>query len=214
MFRLRLRGVQVLAPRSLLLQLQSTYYVRNHGFTPKLPTAMDGMTQLLSTTAFNVTAGLRYTIKLVIADGGDAKYDSLVWIRAGSLSFSHPPVLPVDCIGAFSAWGACSAACGGGSQSRTFTISTAATAGGQPCALADGSVETQACGTVACPTHCVGDYGTWSACGAPCGGGIQTAEYAVATPAANGGDACPQVQGHTISQSCNLQPCPPSGALR
>lgn len=102
-------------------------------------------------------------------------------------------ICPVNCVGA---WGACSAACGGGTQ--TYTITTPAANGGLPCANANGA--TQACNTNACPVNCVG---AWGACNVACGGGTQV--FTVTTPPANGGTACIANNGDT--QACNTGAC-------
>ena len=53
---------------------------------------------------------------------------------------------------------------------------------------------------------CVGDWsGTWNDCNNPCGGGIQTQSWIVATDEKNGG-TCVE-RGQTKSQECNTQEC-------
>ena len=106
----------------------------------------------------------------------------------------QPPVTPVvDCVGN---WGACSAACNGGTQ--TFAITTPASGGGAACPFADGA--TQACNPQPCPINCVG---SWQACTQPCGGGTST--FVVTTAAANGGAAC--LANHGDVMACNTQAC-------
>merc|ERR1719300_1584747 len=57
---------------------------------------------------------------------------------------------PVDCVvGAFGAWGDCSATCSGGKQTRTRSVTTAAAHGGAACPALE---EEQECNTTACPT--------------------------------------------------------------
>ena len=58
---------------------------------------------------------------------------------------------PVNCDGAFGDWGGCSEACGGGTQSRSFAVTTAASNGGTACP-AD---ETQSCNSQACDVDCM-----------------------------------------------------------
>lgn len=107
---------------------------------------------------------------------------------------AQPPPTPViDCVGN---WGACSAACNGGTQ--TYTITTPASGGGAACPFATGA--TQACNTQACPVNCVG---SWQPCTQPCGGGTST--FVVTTPAANGGSACIANNGDVMA--CNTQAC-------
>ena len=104
---------------------------------------------------------------------------------------------PVDCVvSPWSAYGACSASCGGGTQTQTRTIVTPASNGGAACPAL---TQSQSCNTQPCPVDCA--VSAWSACSASCGGGTQT--RTVTTAAAYGGAACP-----TLSQSCNTQACP------
>lgn len=65
---------------------------------------------------------------------------------------STPPQVlsPVDCkVSEWSDWGACSKECGGGTQSRTRTVTTPAANGGTPCPTLS---DTQPCNTQDCPT--------------------------------------------------------------
>ncbi|MEZ5139735.1 MAG: hypothetical protein R2711_13505 [Acidimicrobiales bacterium] len=56
---------------------------------------------------------------------------------------------PVDCVvSAWSAWSPCSVECGGGTQSRTRTVTTFPAYGGTPCPTL---VETNPCNTQPCP---------------------------------------------------------------
>jgi hypothetical protein len=63
----------------------------------------------------------------------------------------------VDCVGAWAPWGTCSATCGGGVQTQTFSITTQASGGGLACLFANGDIDsvTQACGWDLCPCKCV-----------------------------------------------------------
>lgn len=114
----------------------------------------------------------------------------------------------VDCVGAFGAFGTCSATCGGGTHSRTFVVTTPSAYGGAACAHANGAVDTQPCNTQACPVNCVGAFGPYGACSLTCGGGTQMRTYAVSTPAANGGAACSRSHGDQETAACNTTPCP------
>jgi hypothetical protein len=118
-----------------------------------------------------------------------------------------PP--PVDCVGAFGEMSACSADCGGGTQSRTYTITTEAAHGGAECLdptgtglpLKTGDTDTQACNAHACaPVDCVGEYDTdFSVCSETCGDGTQTKSFVVTTAPSGGGTACPADE----TQACN-----------
>jgi hypothetical protein len=121
-----------------------------------------------------------------------------------------PPPEPVDCVGAYGDFGACSETCGpNGVQMRSFIITTPASHGGVECTVAAGAVETQPCNTaVGCPVDCVGAYGDFGACSATCGGGTQSRSYIVSTPASNGG-TCAGL-GTSETQPCNSRACQPA----
>lgn len=112
---------------------------------------------------------------------------------AAICSLKPPPVPVVNCVGN---WGACSAACNGGTQ--TYAITTPASGGGLACPFAAGA--TQACNVNPCAVNCVG---SWQSCTQPCGGGTST--FIVTTPAANGGSAC--IANHGDTMGCNTQAC-------
>lgn len=68
---------------------------------------------------------------------------------------------PVNCVvGAWSAWDACSVSCGGGVQSQTRGVTTAASCGGATCPPLS---QQQACNTSPCPIDCV--VSAWTAWG-------------------------------------------------
>merc|ERR1711970_1645795 len=114
---------------------------------------------------------------------------------------------PVDCVGAWGSWGLCSATCGGGTQSQSYTISTASANGGTSCAVSGGATRSQSCSIAACPVDCVGAWGSWGLCSATCGGGTQSSTYTISTASANGGVSCAVSGGATRSQSCNTAAC-------
>jgi len=98
--------------------------------------------------------------------------------------------------GGWSAWGSCSATCGGGTETRTCTNPAPANGG----ATCSGS-SSQSCNTQACPVN--GGWSAWGSCSATCGGGTETRTCTNPAPA-NGGATCSGLN----SQVCNTQACP------
>lgn len=120
-----------------------------------------------------------------------------------SVSMAPPPVNCV--VSDWSQWTTCSKSCGGGTQTRNRTIEVPAANGGTACPTE--MSQTQVCNAHVCPVNCeVTEWGQWSTCSKPCGGGTQTRTRTVKTPAANGGTACPTDLSQT--QVCNSQACP------
>ena len=123
---------------------------------------------------------------------------------------SQPPA--IDCVGAWQAWGTCSATCDGGVQARTFDITVAASNGGADCSEAAGSTDTQLCSSLACPVNCVGTWTPWAACSTTCtsGGvqGVQERIFVVGVASAFGGIACGFNNNTPNYQPCGTQACP------
>lgn len=112
--------------------------------------------------------------------------------------------VPRDCVvGAYGDWGTCTAACGGGEQTRTRPVLVQAANGGAACPVL---VESRACNEQPCPIDCaVSDWTDWGDCSVACGGGTQQRSREVTQSAANGGAICPAL---TESRLCNTQGCP------
>lgn len=109
----------------------------------------------------------------------------------------------------WSAFGACSATCGGGTQDRSRSCTNPAPAmGGADCVGA--SSESQACNEQACAGPVDGGWSAWSAfgtCTEDCGGGTQDRTRTCDNPPpANGGADC--VGDDIESSVCNEQACP------
>lgn len=119
---------------------------------------------------------------------------------------------PVNCVlAAWSSWGPCSETCGAGQQSRSRSVASQASRGGQACI---GSLsELQRCEVEACPAvpanlaDC--QWGPWSVW-QDCHGGQQVRTRKVIHPAQAGGEACEGPveetkgcgQEHVGSQDC------------
>ena len=107
---------------------------------------------------------------------------------------------------------ACSASCGGGTLTRTFST-TPATFGGSDDCPADGSTETLSCNTDACVsnTDCVGSWGSWTTCDASCEGS-QSRVFTETVAATGSGATCTETYGaedtDTETQGCNTELCP------
>lgn len=112
---------------------------------------------------------------------------------------------PVDCEGTYDAnWSACSVQCGTGTQTKTYNVNQQPNDMGKAC-LEDKS---QTCYSDAgCAVDCGGDWGGWSNCTLPCGGGKQTRSWDTGHPnyvePKNGGQACPDPEERT----CNTGHC-------
>ena len=117
--------------------------------------------------------------------------------------------IPVNCEGDWGKWSSCDKTCGGGKQTRTFTVSRDAAHGGKSCSNSNGEVETKTCNIQPCPVNCEGDWGEWSKkCSKTCGGGELKRTFIVTKDAAHGGEPCLKNHGDVETRPCNTQPCP------
>jgi len=111
----------------------------------------------------------------------------------------------VPCQGSWSNWSACSKPCGSGTRTRTWTTTAEPLYGGARCPSP--LTQEEACNTGACPPEpCEGSWSSWSACSAPCGGGIKTKTWTTTKEPKYGGTACPSPK--IQSADCNTQACP------
>jgi complement component 6 len=111
---------------------------------------------------------------------------------------------PVDCVvSAWVAFGSCTVSCGGGAQTRSRTMTTPASFGGQHCPVL---TEVQGCSVVDCPVDCIeSEWSPWGACTTTCGTGTHTRSRAVSRAPSFGGTVC-----HHLSETraCNAHACP------
>ena len=129
---------------------------------------------------------------------------------------------PVHCTGQWTTLSACSAKCGGGEQTRTYTVKVKAVNGtairaqdcmsdfsiGQTSGLPskmvfDGQVQKISCNNVACSIDCVGSESADTACDAQ---GIKMSTYVITTKAQFGGKQCAMKAG-TITKTCKPVDC-------
>jgi len=135
----------------------------------------------------------------------------------------------VDCEGEWGAYSACSATCGGGVQSRMFTVSQEKLHGGQCCEHANGFMEDSACSQQQCEKNCAGHWDDWSECsnggagpkGMECGpGASQSRTYNVTQEHTSAGCGCSAAKwadlktevdvdaSSTDTRECQLPCCP------
>ena len=133
-------------------------------------------------------------------------YDAVIApVVAPVVAIVAPPPAPEPCEGTWSDYGACSASCDGGTQTRTWTTTKNPKHGGTACPSP--TTQSQACNTQSCPVNCEGGWSDYGACDVTCGGGTQTRTWTTTTPAAHGGTACPPTME---LRECNTQACGPS----
>jgi hypothetical protein len=118
------------------------------------------------------------------------------------------PCCRQDCIiNGWGEWSTCTAACGGGMQSRSRTI-TAPSCGGTCSESA--TVDSRPCNTGCCPVHCaITEWSPWTTCSPACGGGQQSRSRSITRNADCGGTACPTdlVQTQPCGAMCCAQDC-------
>ena len=114
--------------------------------------------------------------------------------------------VPVDCqYTAWSAWSACSQACGGGLQSSTRAVVKNAEFGGF---CSSELARQQACNTQTCEVaNCVvSAWSQWSQCSVTCGVGFQTRSRQILSAGSGIGSLqCPTDLSE--KQTCNMQAC-------
>lgn len=110
----------------------------------------------------------------------------------------------VDCVvGNWGPWSMCSKLCGGGKRYRVRPILRSPAHGGKSCPT---TREEVSCNTHGCPVDCVvSNWGGWSGCSKPCGGGTKCRTRHVIRAPSNGGRGCPSTRECT---RCNTHGCP------
>ena len=126
---------------------------------------------------------------------------------ANETQLCNTDVCPVNCVGSWGGFGECSATCEGGTQSRTYNVTSPQAGAGAACDVSHGANTSQACNTGACPIDCIGAWGSWGSCDVACEGGRQSRSYSVSTAAANGGARCETLDGVSELETCNSNAC-------
>jgi len=137
----------------------------------------------------------------IVAIGAAFNGDGGTWAGHVRIYTSSPPI---NCVGNLGPFSQCSKTCGGGTQTKTYTVTTPAQYGGTECPNLNGDTQIQPCNTQPCPINCKGSYGEFSECSSTCGGGTRTKPYNVEIQPLNDGTPCPTA----ITEPCNTQPCP------
>jgi len=119
---------------------------------------------------------------------------------------------PVDCVGAYGAFGSCSKTCGTGASLSAFKVTTAAKYGGTACAVADKATKSRSCNTQSCP--CDGspcknggkctDNGGKASCACTAGRGGATCTSTVACPSNAAGSPCKCKAGYKSNGGASI----------
>merc|ERR1719502_1671699 len=111
---------------------------------------------------------------------------------------------PVDCkVSAWSVWGKCSAACGGGRKTRPRYVLQQPDSDGRKCPMMS---EVQNCNSHACAVDCqMSQWSSWGACSKSCGKSYKFQQRSIRRVSENGGLKCGPV---LKSAQCQVQPCP------
>ena len=156
-----------------------------------------------STCSATCAGGIQTQSRYVVTQGANGGLACPTLLTQQQTCNTFP--CPINCVvDAWSLWSDCTLTCGGGVQSSTRKIITAAAYGGVPC---PSLTQQQACNVQLCPIDCkISKWSEWSACSTSCGEGTQTQTRYVDVKAANGGLPCLKILTNT--QTCNLGLCP------
>jgi len=104
-------------------------------------------------------------------------------------------VASVDCVGSWSTWSPCSQECGGGEQTRSYSVTTEASGpGSATCSFDDGETETQSCNMQECSVDCEGYFTDYTQCYNFSHRGrdyrIRDRDYNIINPASGNGENC------------------------
>jgi hypothetical protein len=118
-------------------------------------------------------------------------------------------VCGVDCVmGSWGSYGSCSTTCGVGTHMRSRQVLVQPVGNGIACPSTAGF---SLCTHGACGQDCVvSSWGSYGTCDKSCGSGSQTRARTILMGSANGGAACPTLQGQ---RACNTGCCPVSCVL-
>ena len=154
---------------------------------------------------FAVLNGTVYTLMAAVANNtqtGDGEDDPTLAEQLQLISENMKQYgLYTQCsVGGWSAFGACSHTCDGGTMSRTRSVAPLAGYEGikDACPV---DTETATCNTGPCPKDCaVGNFSDWSECSAQCGPGTQVHTRPLLQSALGGG-SCPKL---FETQACQI----------
>lgn len=110
----------------------------------------------------------------------------------------------------WTAWGACSKACGGGTQTRTRTYQDISDYDSRICKNTTTETQTQACNTTGCCTSTTTEYSSWSAwsaCSKVCGTGTRSRTRTYTKKSTIDGSVCEAAKTETQTENCNTMDC-------
>jgi hypothetical protein len=115
---------------------------------------------------------------------------------------------PVHCqLSDWSAFGACTHSCGGGTSKRTRSAVVASQHGGMRCGSVGALGHVKQCNTQLCPVDCQLSSSGWGACSKTCGQGVAAERRAFVAEPKYGGKACPAKKDLTRIKICELRTC-------